>query len=94
MTIWCCHGLSVLYCVAPICRVLVCLNIVLSSSHTGNDVLKAYCQAFHMANTIDNNIVEEKFNFEELESNLQSSGWDTGSLLVINEGWKIKVKNL
>ena len=71
-----------------------CLNIVLSSSHTGNDVLKAYCQAFHMANTIQNNTVEEKFNFEELESNLQSSGWDTGSLLVINEGWKIKVKNL
>ena len=68
-----------------------CLNIVLSSSHTGNDVLKAYCQAFHMA-TNDNN--EEEFNFEELESALQSSGWDSGSLLVINEGWKIKVKNV
>lgn len=67
------------------------LNIVLSSSHTGNDMLKAYCQSFYMA-TNDND--EEEFNFEELESALQSSGWDSGSLLVVNEGWKIKFQNL
>ena len=62
--------------------------IIFSEHHTPKAVLKAFCHAFHSSMNIN-----EPFDFEELDEEMQKAGWVTNYFQLSTNGWKVKLKN-